>query len=212
MKTIKILFMLLLLLAVYTPAQGEILIYQKTVKGFDCNSLSDVWDVNERRNKGYLVLEIEYEYVDDVLTIQEVNAVQIDYFKEGDDKWFVEVAHDFNIVRADYNGKLMWFLTDITVERFIGIEIMMLQGPVVDSKIGLGNENLREIPKKLKGNYLNDQQLSITHFIDTRDISLRLNAGWTKIANNPNRLNGNFDDAVADIEVGLLNKGYEDRT
>ena len=212
METMKKLFALLFLLAVYMPARGEILIYQKTIRGFDCNSLNDDWDVVERHNRGYLVLEIEYEYVEEVKIINVLNAKQIDYFNEDDNKWYEVEEHEFEVKRADFNGKLMWFLTETIVERFIGIQILILQGSAVDTRIGLGKEVLREIPKKLKGNNLNDQQLSITHFIDRWDISLRLNSQWTKIANNPNRINGNFDDAVTDIEVGLINKGYEERS
>jgi hypothetical protein len=214
MEKMKNIFTLLLLLGFYSPAHGEILIYQKTIKGFDCNAVDDVWDVYQRKHRGYLVLEIEYEYdVNDVLTINVLNAKQIDYFKVDDDKWYeAEDHYFFEVKRADFNGKLMWFLTETIVERFIDIKILMLQGPVVDSKIGLGKEQLREIPKKLKGNNLYDLQLSVVHLIDTWDITLRLNSQWTGIANNPNRLNGNFDDAVADVEVGLINKGYEDRS
>jgi hypothetical protein len=211
METLKKLFVLLIVLAVYVPSRGEILIYQKTISGFDCNAIDDVWNVVERKNRGYLVLEIEYDYVEEVKVINVLNAAQIEYFKEDDDKWYEVDDHDFVVKRADYNGKLMWFLTDTAVDQYIGIEVLMLQGLVADTRIGLGKEELREIPKKLQGNNLNDQQLSISHFIDTRKISLRLHSQWTKIANNPNRINGNFDDAVTDIEVGLVNKGYEER-
>ena len=86
METMKKLFALLFLLAVYMPARGEILIYQKTIRGFDCNSLNDDWDVVERHNRGYLVLEIEYEYVEEVKIINVLNAKQIDYFNEDDNK------------------------------------------------------------------------------------------------------------------------------
>jgi len=208
----KKLFSLLLLLAVYMPAHGEILIYQKTVRGYDCNSLDDVWNVVERRNRGYLVLEIEYDYIEEVKVINVLNAVQIDYFSEDDDKWYEVEEHDFVVKRADYDGKLMWFIMESNIDTWIGVQIQMLQGLAVDSRIGLGKDVLREIPKKLKGNNLNDQQLSISHLIDTWKISLRIHSQWTSIANNPNRINGNFDDAVTDIEVGLVNKGYEERT
>ena len=211
METIKKLFALLILLAVYMPAHGEILIYQKTIRGYDCNALDDVWEVYQRRSRGYLVIEFEYEYVEEVKFVNILNAKQIDYYNEDDEKWYEVEEHEFEVKRSDYNGKLMWFLTETVVDQFVGIRILMLQGPAVDSNIGLGREALREIPKKLKGNYLNDQQLSITHFIDAWDISLRLHSQWTSIANNPNRLNGNFDDTVADIEIGLINKGYEER-
>jgi hypothetical protein len=210
MRTLIKLLIVLFLFTVCVPARGEILIYRKTLKGYDCNSLNDQWEAIERKDKGYLILEIAYNYVGQEKTIEVLNAAQIEYFGKKEDKWYEVIEHEFEVIRAD-NGKLMWILVESTIDIGIGVQILMLQGSVVDTRIGLGSEELREIPKRLDGSYLNDQQLSINHDIDAWTISLRLHSIWTKIANNPNRINGDFAAAVADVEAGLIKKGYEER-
>lgn len=210
MKTLMKLSIVVVVLSVCIPAHSEILIYRKTIRGFDCDSLDDQWEALERKDKGYLVLEIEYNYVEEVMVIDVVNAVQIEYFKDDEGKWYEAFEHEFEVIRADYNGKILWILTESKIDLGVGVQILILKGLAKDTRIGLGKDVLREIPKKLQGNNLSDQQLSISHDIDTWKISLRLHSQWTKIANNPNRLNGNFDDAVADVKIGLINKGYEE--
>jgi hypothetical protein len=212
MKTLMKVLIVLIVLVFCVPANGEILIYQKTIRGFDCNSLDDQWEVNERRDRGYLILEIEYDSEGEEQTIEVINAVQIEYFKEDDSKWYVvDEMHSFWLIRADYNGKIAWILLESSINIIIGdVDILMLQGLAADCSIGLGTDVQREAAKRLKGNFLSDQQLSINHTIETLRISLRLHSQWTKIANNPNRLNGSFDDAVADVEAGLIKRGYEE--
>jgi hypothetical protein len=210
METMKKFLIVPFFLAICIPANGEVLIYKKTIKGIDCDALDEQWEILEKNNRGYLVLEVTYDYGEEEETIDIVNAVQIDYFKDGQDKWYEVDEHSFGIIRADYNGKVLWILTESQIDQGVGIEILMLRGPAVDSKIGLGKDEPREIPKRLQGNNLSDQHLSLSHVIDTWSILLRLHSQWTKIANNPKRMNGNFDDVVADIKVGLIDKGYEE--
>lgn len=211
MKTLIKLSIVLVVLAVCVPAQGEILIYRKTIRGFDCNSLDDQWEAIERKDRGYLVLEVVYNYEEEEKTIDVVNAVQIEYFGNKEDRWFEVYEHEFEVIRADYKGKILWILTESRIDLGVGVQILMLKGLAVDARIGLGRDVLREIARKLQGNNLSDQQLGISHDIETWKTSLRLHSQWTKIANNPNQIDGVFDDAVVYVQISLMNKGYEER-
>jgi hypothetical protein len=211
MRMLIKLFIVLFLFTFCVPARGEILIYRKTIKGFDCNSLNDQWQAVERKDRGYLILEIAYNYIEGIKTIEVLNAVQIEYGGRRENKWYEFSEHEFEVIRADDNGKLLWFLIESTIDLGVGVQIQMLEGPAVDINVGLGSEQLREVSKRLKGSNLSDQQLSISHDIDTLTLSLRLHSQWTKIANNPNRINGDFEAAVADVEAGLIKRDYEER-
>jgi hypothetical protein len=197
----KMLAKLAVLLTILTPCistQAEILIYNKTIRGFvsegegitdpnDPNIVDWNWDAGEQIDRGFLVLDAEIDPND--ATITDINkAVQVEYWKNGRLKYYEQISYKFNVERIEIDDKAYWVLTDIFTPQEDQVLILMVKGIARLSNIGLGSkENRREIPLTLRGSALaflqnEDEELEST-YKETLTVSLRLNHRWTRLAN-----------------------------
>lgn len=197
MKALVKLAALLAVLTICIPAKGEILIYNKTMTGFaaegdgvtDPSNQSVVnwdWLAGKRVDKGFLILDVEMDENDHITNINE--AVQVEYWKNGHEKYYEEIPHSFEIQRIVANGSTYWVLRDIYAPDADQISIIMVEGQVKMSNIGLGSkENQKEVPLKLSGSVLTFLygQEQYLHYIyeEILTVSLRLNQQWTRLAN-----------------------------
>ena len=200
MKTLVKLVMLLAILAICMPAQGEILIYAKTVKCWDAEE-DEPWDVDEFTIRGYLVLEITRD--GDEVIVEE--AGQIEYGRDGRDKWWDAYPEEFFCIRVE-NDEVEWVLAQAETDPGDEGEITMLRGKASDMDVGFGRNDRREVAKKLSGKCLtlwtgNGDWLAMC------DWELRLKTSWTKKSNEDE---DDFGDAMDRVIGWLENRGYED--
>jgi hypothetical protein len=197
MENSKKLGIVLAVLILGVSSHAEILIYSKTVKGFatqgqgvyDLNDQSQVdwrWDVDERMDKGFLILDVE---IDPKSQLVEINkATQIEYWKDGKKKNYERLSSIFEIDRIEVGDKTYWVLRDIFVPTESQVLVFMAEGQIRSSNIGFGSrENKREIPLELTGlamTFLQDRNEDIESINEEIFIvSLRLHKKWTKMAN-----------------------------
>jgi hypothetical protein len=111
MKTLAKFVMLLVVLAFCLPADGEILIYTKTMKCFGAEGYTVdgdpwVWDwVGDERVTGFLILDVVYDG-NDLVYIED--AEQVEYWREGRDKYYEQWGEWFELERIELPGRTEW--------------------------------------------------------------------------------------------------------
>lgn len=197
MNTIVRLTIFLIVLVTCIPAQGEVLIYKKTLKLWNASEYGDdSWDIDNMRIRGYLVLDVNY-------TDMSINeGVQLEYWKSGRNKFLIEYDHEFTFKKI-INGRVTeWILVEETKSDSDTI-LLMVRGKTKSFDIGSIDPN--EVPVQLKGYRLGTWDDSET--FQMSEWKLRLQNSWTRITNENNV---DIEDAVNEIERILVEeKGYE---
>jgi hypothetical protein len=209
MKMATRLTMVLAVLAICLPADGEILIYSKTMTSFEVvgeeipgNGPEWDWAMDSGRRTGYLVLDVDYE---DGEIVEIYDAVQVEYWREGPDKYYRQIDHTFDVNRVEIDGVVHWVLEDLTEEPG-GLRFMIVEGRTRTTNIGLGWAMQRPVPTVLQGAFL--RSASIEGYIYRRAccVSLRLNFWWTRLANHSAIGGQNFEFAEQDIVKAWLGR------
>jgi hypothetical protein len=208
MKTMVKLAMLLAVLAICMPAQGEILIYSKLYNCWDAASLDGlVWDVDEWTQRGFLTLNVDYDPNGEPNEI--LGAYQVEYERDGRDKWYWDYPEEFDIERVEAGGEVIWVLEYIHADSETSAEIIMLRGKPKDMNIGLGRDAKREVARVLTGNIL---YLNVGMGVQKEmcSFSLRLHSRFTRLANDPDECNQSFECAVLGLVIPWLEqRGYD---
>jgi hypothetical protein len=209
MKTMGKLVMLLAVLAICMPAQGEILIYSKQYNCWWAASADlAVWNMQSWTQKGFLVLDVEYDSGEIVAINQ---AEQIEYEKEDDgDKVYWQIEEDYEIERIEVDGEVIWVIEYVYADNPTSAEIIMVRGKPKNKNIGLGRNAKREVARQLTG-YILYLDIGMGVQKEMCTMSLRLHSGWTKCANDPEECDQDFDCARLDIvKAWLERRGYEE--
>jgi hypothetical protein len=207
MKILAKLVLVLVLFAVCTPAQAEILVYSKIYRCWEAWEVFDDgvdWEVDEWAQRGFLVLDVEY-YQGEIVGIN--GAEQIEYDRSDKEYW--QIKEDFIIERIDIGDEVIWVLEDLNQSEGWA-ELTMVRGRAKDINIGLGRDAKREVARALNGNimYL---YLGEGIYKGMCTMSLRLHGRFTKLANDPEEGEQDFEYAVYDIvKAWLERKGYEE--
>jgi hypothetical protein len=197
MESSKKLGILLVVLILGVSSHAEILIYSTTIKGFasEGHGLYDPqdqsredwkWGADERMDKGFLILDVE---IDTKTQLVEINqATQIEYWKNGNLKYYEQVSCNLDIDRIEVGEKTYWVLRDIFAPAESQVLVFMAEGQVRSTNIGLGSrENQRQVPLELTGlalTFLQSRSGSVESINEEIFvISLRLHKKWTKMAN-----------------------------
>jgi hypothetical protein len=211
MKVVVKLLMLLAVLVICIPAHGQgdstILIYAKTMKCFEAWEIRDgIWDLFSGTYKGFLVLDVFFLDGE----IDGINgAIQIDYWKDDDGKWYSTDFYELDYERIMFEGEVWWVLEELDIEiEPDGVQVMLLNGQTRNINVGLGRDTRFEAPSVLQG--------SIIEFFPDEPYklvcceSLKLLPNWTRRANNPDKGDGDLKYAVYNI-VGawLERRGFE---
>ena len=210
MKTMVKLIMLLAVLSICMPAQGEILIYSKLYQCWWAASGDfENWNMDSWTQKGFLVLDVDYDPNGEP---NEINyAEQVEYEKEDDgDKVFWQIKEAYEIERIEVDGEVIWVLEYVYGDAF-GAEIIMLRGKAKDIRVGLGRDEKREVARVLTG-YIMYFYGGMGVQKQMCPIVMRLHGSFTKCANKPEADDGceqDFECAVLDIvKAWLIRKGY----
>ena len=232
MKTLAKFVMLLVVLAFCLPADGEILIFTKTGKCFEADGereLDDgewLWGVWEERLTGYLILEVEYDENGEIDYIN--HAEQVEYWREGRERWYEQFPEWFDVERIEILDRwdrpiVYWVLEAWDTwedEGEEGIWFIMLRGRARMVNIGLGwaDEEKREVAAMLEGCCQEWDWWEILDGPGTEYIekwmcceTLRLHPWWTRLANDPDVGDQDFEFAVFEIVKYWLEwLGYEE--
>ena len=210
MRTLVKLIVLLALLAICMPAQGEILVYSKVYHCWGAEEIIDDgvdWDIWDYTQRGFLVLDVVFDEFGEVVGIEE--AVQIEFWREDlRDKYYYVDGEDFFIERVDDGDEVFWVL-----EQLYGTEgeaeILMVKGKPRVISIGLGREreDRREVARALSGYWL---YLYLDEVIDKEmcTFSLRLQGRFTRLANDPDFGDQDFGTTIDAIIDWLEDRGY----
>lgn len=201
---------IIFLIVLCSQADAEILIYKTTISGYEYNGVSGEWEGIERKDRGYLVLDIEYVEDEENERINVVNAIEIKYWKDEDDYLYDEINRDYHITRVEYKGNILWFLAGSYADA-IEVQALITKGQTKETMVDFNQEVTKEVASQLTGNNLSDIQLGTGHYVDTWSTTFRLHSQWTKVANDAGYGNGDFDYAVDEIIKNyLIKRGYEE--
>ena len=209
MKTMLKLVMLLAVLAICMPAQGEILIYSKAYHCWEAWQILD-WNTDEWTQRGYLVLDVSYDENGEIDAIND--AEQIEFERDGRDKFYWQIGEEYIIERVDDGDEVIWVLEQLSGDGEFSAEIVMLKGKARARfmNIGLGRDEQREVARVLDGYWL---YLSMGMGVDKQMCTktLRLQGRWTKLANDPEVGNQDFEFSIFEIVKAWLElRGYEE--
>lgn len=172
MKTVAKLVMLLAVLAICMPAQGEILIYRKTVtyEGAEYNGIDDLYRETIR---GFLILDVEYDG-DEIVAVDD--AIQIEYGRYEGEKWADWDTHDFEIQRFDDGRNILYSLAELSEDGVEDFFALVLQGKARQFSRTVSNE----VPTSLIGYGVHN---TTEDSVDMCRFNLRLIRGFTNDAN-----------------------------
>lgn len=195
MKTMAKLAMLLVVVSICLPAQGDILIYNKTVT-WEGVELGEGDDIYKETNRGFLILEVTYE--DGEITSVE-NATQIIYGGYGSEKWTDEWDHDFDIQRYQDGNIIGYGLTEYDSDDgyFYAFSV---NGRANEQDIGNADPN--EAPQRLAGNAI---EHDTGNYSERGSYDLRLNNAFTRTANEEGM---DFEEAYDMVRDWLADRGY----
>ena len=94
------LIVIFLFFVLFSQADADILIYKLSITGYDFNGVSGNWEGVQRKDRGYLILDIRYDDPED--TINVVEAKEVIYWKDGDDNLFRVYDRDYQITRVKF--------------------------------------------------------------------------------------------------------------
>ncbi len=197
MNTLFKLTILLIVSVACMPAQGDVLIYTKTLKLWNAGEYGDdLWDVDNMRIRGYLILDVNYTN----MTIDE--AVQLEYWRSRGNKYVIEYDHDFTFRRVIDGRIIEWILVDEDKTE-TDTDLLMVRGKTKTFNIGSTDPN--EVPVQLKGYRLGSWDDGDA--FQMAEWKLRLQSSWTKITNENDI---DIDGAVDEIERILVeDRGYD---
>jgi len=189
-KTLAKLIMLLAVLAICMPAYGqgdlEILIYAQTHNCWEAWEVEDNgfdWRINKEHITGFLVLMVVYDSeTGEIIAIED--AEQIEYWRDGRDKWYEQFDEGFIIERVDVGDEVIWVLEQLDGDSEPNPwgGMLMIRGRARDMNIGLGRDEKREVARVLNGYILYiDLGMGIEKSMCT--MSIRLLKRWTGLAN-----------------------------
>ena len=198
MKMMAKFVMLLAIVTICLPAQAEIVIYAKTIKCWEAwEADPNVFNVDEYTVKGYLVLDVSFNLDG---TVDEINgAAQIEYWKEGRDKWY-SVNEEIWSGRRIANGNAGWVLQRMNNQETDQTDAVMLRGLAKYTDIGFGRNEKREIAQTLNGYglyNLDDLRMCVW--------TLRLQSQWMKWSNQDE---DDIETTVGHIVEYLEDRGY----
>jgi hypothetical protein len=218
MKTVTKLAMLLAVLAICMPAYGQgevrILVYSKTIDCWDAWEVIDDgvdWQMDEDRTRGYLVLEVLYDAVTGEI-VDVLDAEQIEYWREGRDRFYEPFEEEYTIERVDVGDEVIWVLEylEADTEPDLYAQMLMVRGKTREMNIGFSRDrdDRREVARRLDGNIL---YLYMGEPIEKSmcSMSLRLHHRFTRLANDPDFGDSDFETTVIAIIDWLEDRGYE---
>ena len=217
METVKRLAILLVVLAICVPVYGQgevaILIYAKTIDCWEAWEVFDNgvdWEIEEEHITAFLVLEVLYDDITSEI-VEILDAEQIEFWKAGWDKWYWQIEEEFIIERVDVGDEVIWVLEQLDgdTEPDWG-EILMIRGKAREMNIGLGRDKKREVARTLDGYIL---YLYLDRGIEKSmcKMSIRLLQRWTRLANDPDVGDSDFEYAIFDIvKDWLQRRGYKE--
>ncbi len=200
MKMMTRFVMLLAIVTICLPAQADILVYAKTIKLWEAwESEPYVFNINDWTIKGYLVLDVSFNEDGTLEGIQ--SAEQIEYWKEGRDKWYTVNKENFNLRTIDY-GNIGWVLYQVINNSENEADTTMLRGTAKYTDIGLGRDTRREIAQTLSGlGLFNERDVDFGWC----EWTLRLQQNWTKWSNQDE---DDIEATVDNITGYLEDRGY----
>ena len=211
MRTLVKLIVLLALLAICMPAQGEILVYSKVYHCWGAEEIIDDgvdWDIWDYTQRGFLVLDVVFDEFGEVVGIEE--AVQIEFWREDlRDKYYYVDGEDFFIERVDDGDEVFWVL-----EQLYGAEdeaeILMVKGNrprMINIGLSRDRDDRREVARALSGYWL---YLYLGEGIEKEmcTFSLRLHGRFTRLANSPDFGDQDFGTTIDAIIDWLEDRGY----
>ena len=236
MKKLMKLVVLLVVLAFCLPAGAQevnngILIFTKTMKCFEAEGEREVegdwlWEAGEERVTGYLILDVLYDEDGQIAEIW--GATQIEYWRDGRERWYEHLKEGFEVERIEIEGwagrpMVYWVLENWNTWGFDGLEgisFKMLRGNARMTNIGLGwaAAEKREVAAMLEGcfqhweRWLDEEPTPDMEYIDKSICceTLRLHPWWTRLANDPDIGDRQFEFAVFEIVVAWLERlGYQ---
>ena len=239
MKKLTKLVVLLVVVAFCLPAGAQeantgILIYKMSLKCFEAEGDRPVdgewvWQAEEEKRTGYLIVEVAYDPNGQIAEIW--GATQIAYWRDGRDRWYEHLKEGFNIERIEIEDRpgrpvVYWVLENWNAWDYDGVEgirFNMLRGNARMTNIGLGwaAAEKREVASMLEGcfqyweRWLDEEPEPDIESIDKSLCceTLRLHPWWTRLANDPDVGDGEFEFAVFEIVVAWLERlGYQEVT
>jgi hypothetical protein len=236
-KKLTKLVILLVVVAFCLPAGAQdlnngILVYRKTMKCFEADGEREaegewLWETGEERVTGYLILDVSYDEDGQIAEIW--GAMQIEYWRDGRDRWYEHLKEWFEVERIEIEDRagrpvVYWVLENWNrwgLDGLGGMSFTMLRGNARMANIGLGwaAAEKREVPSMLEGclqyweRWLDEEPTPDMEYIDKSMCceSLRLHPWWTRLANDPDVGDGDFEFAVYEIVVAWLERlGYEE--
>ena len=198
MKTLVKLVVLLVVVTICLPVQGDILIYSKTVtwEGVDFGEGVGNDDFYKETDRGFLILEVTYEN-GEIVSVDD--AVQIIYGKDGQDKWIDEWGHDFDFGRLQDGDTVGCGLSEFISDDGY-FYALSLGGLVKEQNIGNGEK--QEVPTNLSGYAIEHDP---GNFSERGTYKLRLHTRATRFANEEGM---DIEDAYDMIIEYLNSRGY----
>jgi len=184
MQIIVKLVILLTVLSINIPTQGEILIYSKLCHCWSAASADmETWNVDTGIQRGYIILDVDYDPNGELNEIIDIEQTEFKKEENGD-KVYWEVEADYEIESIETDDEVIWVIEYIDADDSDTAEIIMLRGKSKDMGIGLAGNPKREVARELTGYIL---YLDIGMGVEKQmcAMSLRLQSSWTKQANNP---------------------------
>ena len=196
MKTGAKLIMLLAVLAICMPAQGEILVYRKTIR-CEGAEYGDVNDIYRETIRGFLVLDVTYEDNE----ISAINsAYQWEYGRYEGEKWAdgEPESHEFEYQRFADDRQVLYSFAELGEdEGSDAFEALVLQGKARSTRL-----DPNEIPISLAGygvfNYTEDE-------VGMCQFRLRLDRRATRMAAEEGY---DVGDVLDEIYAWLIDRGY----
>lgn len=205
MRNWKETIIILVILLICVPVNGEVFVYNTITKEFTAKEEEvQPWgEISEVENRGFFIIEPIYNEDGSIEYIRK--ATEIRYRTIGEYQWYWFEEHEFDIAQVNLGNRLLWILIDKDYES--GSEILILEGQTSNNRINNTTREIRRIPRKMEGNYLSDLD-NEGRTIRTIEMTMRLNTEMTYIANDENLGNQEFDYVLDVICENLKNEGY----
>jgi len=207
MKVVTKLLILLVILAICTPSQGEILVYNVRQKSWYVYGSESEWSAYAYRSRGYLIVDASVDANSAVDGIDE--STLIEYGKStGGDKWYSESDPNLDFRRvADANdvNDGNWALLGGDADSEGGTLTVLHGGPTKNVCIGSTDPIPPELAPFLIGQTLTSDPGMMSNYFKIEDWKAKLNKKETKYANQWALTKEEVEDLLRD---DLSRKGY----